>query len=153
MKRLFFVLAAALVSWSCSLNTDAPNDPSDPAKESFASSLKVDLSSMTRTANGAYYRDFTVGSGPPITGQPTIVISYQEFLKDGTLVGTVSSGTQLLSSMIPGIQEGVQGMMPNGERQIVIPSALGYGNSTTVPGVPPNSTLVIDLIFKGYAQQ
>jgi FKBP-type peptidyl-prolyl cis-trans isomerase len=150
MKRLLLVLAAAVVS-SCSLNTDAPNEPTDPTKETFAASLQIDFSKMIKTPNGAYYRDFLVGSGPPITGQPSIVVSYQEFLKDGTLVGTVSSATQLVSSMIPGIQEGVQGMMPNGERQIVIPSALGYGNSVTVPGVPANSTLVVDIIFKSYS--
>ena len=152
MKRLVLVLAAALVS-SCSLNTDAPNDPSDPTKETFAASLNVDIASMTRTTNGAYYRDLIVGTGDPISGQPNIVISYIEFLKDGQVVGTVSSATQALSRMVPGLQEAVQGMKPNGERLIVVPSALGYGNSTTIPGVPPNSTLVFDLIYKGPAAQ
>jgi FKBP-type peptidyl-prolyl cis-trans isomerase FkpA len=152
MKRFLFVLAAALVS-SCSLNTDAPNDPSDPTKETFAASLNVDIASMTRTTNGAYYRDLTVGAGDPISGQPSVVISYIEFLKDAKVVGTVSSATQLLSRMVPGLQEGVQGMKPNGERLIVVPSALGYGNSTTIPGVPPNSTLIFDLIYKGLAAQ
>jgi FKBP-type peptidyl-prolyl cis-trans isomerase len=152
MKRLLLVLAAALVS-SCSLNTDAPNEPSDPTKETFAASLNVDIASMTRTTNGAYYRDLIVGTGDPISGQPNVVISYIEFLKDAQVVGTVSSATQALSRMVPGLQEGVQGMKPNGERLIVVPSALGYGNSTTIPGVPPNSTLVFDLIYKGPAAQ
>ena len=152
MKRLVLVLAAVLVS-SCSLNTDAPNEPTDPAKETFAASLNVDISSMTKTANGAYYRDLVVGAGDPIAGQPNVVISYIEFLKDGQVVGTVSSATQQLTRMVPGLQEAVQGMKPGGERLIVVPSALGYGNSTTIPGVPPNSTLVFDLIYKGLAPQ
>ena len=152
MKRLVLVLAAAFVS-SCSLNTDAPNEPSDPTKETFAASLNVDIASMTRTTNGAYYRDLIVGTGAPLSGQPNVVISYIEFLKDGQVVGTVSSATQALSRMVPGLQEGVQGMKPNGERLIVVPSALGYANSTTIPGVPPNSTLVFDLIYKGPAAQ
>jgi FKBP-type peptidyl-prolyl cis-trans isomerase len=152
MKRLVFVLAAMLVS-ACNLNTDAPNEPSDPTKETFASSLNVDIASMTRTPNGAYYRDLVAGSGDAISGQPIVVISYIEFLKDGTIVGTVSSAIQELNRMIPGVQEAVQGMKTNGERLIVVPSALGYGNSTTVPGVPPNSTLVFDLIYKGLAPQ
>src|SRR5689334_15440721 len=152
MKRFLFVVAAALVS-ACSLNTDAPNDPSDPTKETFAASLNIDISSMTRTPSGAYYRDLLVGAGDPISGQPSVVISYIEFLKDAKVVGTVNSATQLLSRMVPGLQEGVQGMKPNGERLIVVPSALGYGNSTTIPGVPPNSTLVFDLIYKGPAPQ
>jgi len=138
---------------ACNLNTDAPNEPSDPTKETFASSLNVDIASMTRTPNGAYYRDLVAGSGDAISGQPIVVISYIEFLKDGTIVGTVSSAIQELNRMIPGVQEAVQGMKTNGERLIVVPSALGYGNSTTVPGVPPNSTLVFDLIYKGLAPQ
>jgi len=132
---------------SCSLNTDAPNEPTDPTKETFAASLNVNIASMTKTSSGAYYRDLVVGAGDPISGQPTVVISYIEFLKDGSVVGTVSSATQQLSRMIPGLQEAVQGMKPNGERLIVVPSALGYGNSNTVPGVPPNSTLVYDVIL------
>ena len=152
MKRLVFVLAAMLVS-ACNLNTDAPNEPSDPTKETFASSLNVDIASMTKTPNGAYSRDLVVGNGDAISGQPIVVISYIEFLKDGTIVGTVSSAIQELNRMIPGVQEAVQGMKINGERLIVVPSALGYGNSTTVPGVPPNSTLVFDLIYKGLAPQ
>ena len=138
---------------ACNLNTDAPNEPSDPTKETFASNLNVDIASMTKTPNGAYYRDLVVGNGDAISGQPIVVISYIEFLKDGTIVGTVSSAIQELNRMIPGVQEAVQGMKINGERLIVVPSALGYGNSTTVPGVPPNSTLVFDLIYKGLAPQ
>ena len=44
-----------------------------------------------------------------------------------------------------GLQEGMQGMRMNGERLIVVPSALAYGNLNTVPGVPPNSTLVFEV--------
>jgi FKBP-type peptidyl-prolyl cis-trans isomerase len=151
MKRLFLVLAAALVS-SCSLNTDIENKPSDPATETFASALQVDLSKLTKTASGAYYRDLVVGSGTPITGLPSIYLSYIEFLKDASIVGAVTDVNQFLSSMIPGLQEGMQGMMPNGERLIVVPSALAYGNASNITGVPPNSTLVFDVIFKSYAQ-
>jgi FKBP-type peptidyl-prolyl cis-trans isomerase len=37
-------------------------------------------------------------------------------------------------------------MREGGERIIVVPSAFGYGNAI-VPGVPPNSTLVFDVIL------
>jgi FKBP-type peptidyl-prolyl cis-trans isomerase FkpA len=149
MKRLLFVLAAGFVS-SCSLNTDAPSEPTDPATETFASGLGVDIPHMVKTQSGVYYKDGPLGSGTPISGQPAVILSYFEYLKSGATVGNVSSAPQLLSSMIPGLQEGMQGMKPGGERLIVVPSALGYGNSNTVPGVPPNSTLVFDVVFKGY---
>lgn len=149
MNRLLLVSAAALVS-SCSLNTDAPNEPTDPATETFAANLGVNIAQMVKTPSGAYYKDGPLGSGTPISGQPAVILTYREYLKDGSVVGNVTSAPQLLSSMIVGIQEGVQGMKPNGERLIVVPSALGYKNSNTVPGVPPNSTLVFDIVFNGY---
>jgi FKBP-type peptidyl-prolyl cis-trans isomerase FkpA len=152
MKRAFLVLAAVLVS-SCNLNTDTPNEPSDPATETFASGLQVDISKMTKTPGGAYYKDLVVGSGTAITGLPTVIVSYIEFLKDASVVGSVSGVTQTLTSMIPGLQEGMQGMKPNGERLIVVPSALAYGNSNAIAGVPANSTIVFDIIFKGFAIQ
>jgi FKBP-type peptidyl-prolyl cis-trans isomerase FkpA len=152
MKRLLLLAAAVLVS-SCNLNTDSPSEPSDPATETFAAGLQVDIPNMVKTPSGAYYKDFVVGSGTPITGLPSVIISYFEFLKSGAPVGGVSDATQNLTSMVEGLQEGVQGMKPNGERLIVVPSALGYGNSTSIAGVPPNSTLVFDIIFKGFPVQ
>ena len=40
-----------------------------------------------------------------------------------------------LGNGLLGLQEGIQGMRVGGERLIVIPSALGYGN--TVTGIGP----------------
>ena len=39
-------------------------------------------------------------------------------------------------------------MRPGGERNIVVPSAMAYGNATTVIGVPPDSTLVFDFLSR-----
>ena len=86
-------------------------------------------------------------------GIPGVIISYQTFLKDGTLVASVSSATVLLGSLIPGLKDAMQGMRPGGERLIVVPSAMAYGNAATRTGIPPNSTLVFDLLFKAYPLQ
>ena len=49
--------------------------------------------------------------------------------------------------VIPGWDQGVEGMQVGGRRQLVIPPRLAYGAQGR-PGIPPNSTLVfvIDLL-------
>lgn len=167
MKRFLLLFATVALS-ACSLNTTEPQDnPSNPATETFASSLGVDIATMKKTVDGVYYKDITVGTGPilptPISGSPDgITFSYAGFLKDGTLFDT-SQGTgdgtttQDLSALIGGFQEGTLGVLatpPNdpmhvgGERLIVIPSELGYGPQLVqgpLGTVPPNSTLIFDI--------
>ncbi len=48
--------------------------------------------------------------------------------------------------MIKGWDEGVQGMQPGGQRQLVIPADLGYGATGAGGGqIPPNATLLFDI--------
>ncbi|MDY6944332.1 MAG: FKBP-type peptidyl-prolyl cis-trans isomerase [Pseudomonadota bacterium] len=48
--------------------------------------------------------------------------------------------------VIKGWEEGVQGMQPGGQRQLVIPADLGYGAAGAGGGViPPNATLLFDI--------
>jgi FKBP-type peptidyl-prolyl cis-trans isomerase FkpA len=48
--------------------------------------------------------------------------------------------------VIKGWEEGVQGMQPGGQRQLVIPASLGYGERGAGQGViPPNATLLFDI--------
>lgn len=152
MNRLLFALAVAALS-GCDLSTGVEDQPTDPATETFAPGLKVNIATMTKTVAGTYYQDVKVGSGTPVAGLPTVMVSYLIYLKDGTLVASVPLTPKSLGSLIPGIRDGMQGMAPGGERIIVVPSALAYGNANTVPGIPPNSTLVFDLIFDSYPLQ
>jgi FKBP-type peptidyl-prolyl cis-trans isomerase FkpA len=144
MRRLLPLLAVLSLA-ACNLNVaDVPNSPTDPATETFAASLKIDIPTMTKTTHGVYYKDVSMGQGDALTGTPVVVITYEGFIKTGALF-TVGSQQQVsLATLVVGLQEGMQGMKSGGERIIVIPSALGYGNSVGLP-VPPNSTLVWDM--------
>ena len=149
MKRILFLLATIALG-ACNLDTtptETPDNPSNPATETFAANLHVDLTKFTKTTNGVYYLDIKQGTGTTVTGAPAIAFTYKGFLKDGSQFDANQVTPAIpLSGLIFGFQEGLQGMKVGGERLLVIPSELGYQNQTR-PGIPPNSTLVFDVIL------
>jgi peptidylprolyl isomerase len=52
------------------------------------------------------------------------------------------------SEVIPGWDQGVEGMKVGGRRELTIPAELAYGEAGYPPSIPPNETLifVIDLL-------
>lgn len=143
MRRLYLLLGTLALT-AC-LNTTGPgNNPSNPATETFAANTHVDISKMQKTADGVYYQDVTVGSGPALSAPQPIVATYNAYLKNGVLWDSGVSAQVDLTLQVIGLQEGMIGMQVGGERLIVIPSALGFGN-LIVGGIPPNSTLIFDI--------
>src|SRR5690242_2924344 len=147
MRRLVAFLSIVAVA-SC-LQNPFPSEPSDPATESFAPSLGVNIASMQRTSSGVYYTDSLVGSGQTLTpSTQTAVYEWVGYLKDGSNYGfnqpggdTVPFATGFLPS---GIKDGMDGMRVGGKRLIVVPSALAYGSSGAGL-VPPNATVIVSL--------
>lgn len=148
MRRIVALVGALSLSACLNLNVDTPtasNNPSDPATETFASSLNINIATMQKTASGVYYKDVTVGTGDSLTTQTNVVVSYLILLKNGAAVAQQVNLSESLSNEPQGLRDGMVGMRVGGERILVVPSALGFGPRTDVPGVPPNSTLVYDV--------
>lgn len=115
----------------------------------FDPSLGVVIAEMTRTRNGAYYRDVSVGSGPLATRGSQVNMRYSLYLPDGTLIEggpndppiTVELGR---GEVIRGWDEAIPGMRVGGIRKIVVPPELAYGRQGA-GRVPPNTVLVFDV--------
>ena len=151
MRRILALIGALSLSACLNLNVDtpatSPDNPSDPATETFASSLNIDLSKMQKTPSGVYYRDAKTGDGDSLSTQGSVTVSYLIFLKNAALITQQVNLTENLTAEPQGFRDGVAGMRVGGERILVVPSALAFGPRTDVPGVPPNSTLVYDVIL------
>jgi FKBP-type peptidyl-prolyl cis-trans isomerase FkpA len=148
MRRSTIIVTAVLLA-ACLNGTDStigPDQPSDPATETFADNLHINISQMTKTSLGDYYIDLKTGTGPPLAGPRSVVFSYETFLKTGLLVDQQIGVLRDLKTVVRGLQDGMIGMQAGTERVIVVPSALGFGPTSTPP-IPPNATLVFDVIL------
>jgi FKBP-type peptidyl-prolyl cis-trans isomerase len=103
--------------------------------------------------------DVVKGSGEGISSGQQAVVHYTGWLYDPS--APEHKGKQFDSSrqsgrpfrfvigsggVIKGWDEGVQGMQPGGQRQLVIPADLGYGATGAGGGqIPPNATLLFDI--------
>ena len=120
------------------------NQPSDPATETFAPSLGIDLSTMEKTAIGDYRKDIVVGSGENLSALGVVQIHYSAFLVDGTVLDQFQDqpvGIDLATRATIGLADGMLGMNVGGQRVIVVPSQLAQGACPTQT-IPGNSTII-----------
>jgi FKBP-type peptidyl-prolyl cis-trans isomerase FkpA len=150
MKRyVLFAAASLLGAVSCNNEVTGLEPPSDPATETFAARLGVDIPSMSKTTTGVYYTDLVVGTGAEVTDKTdTVTVTYAGYLKDGTLFDNGSNVALEPKFLVAGFRTGMIGMRVGGKRKLVIPSDQGYGGQTINEGttkIPRQSTLIFDI--------
>jgi FKBP-type peptidyl-prolyl cis-trans isomerase len=146
MRRSILAICSLLLAGCLNLDVPQPaNNPSDPSTEAFAAGLNIDIASMQKTASGVYYKDVSVGTGATLTARRPVIIDYNAYLRNGARIDFGTLAPIDLTTAITGFGDGMLGMQEGGERWLVIPSALAYGNSNNIPEIPPNSTLVFDI--------
>lgn len=126
-----------------------PGAPVPIEKTNFASGLGVNLTASTKTANGAYYRDITVGTGALVAAGQDLDVIYTGWLSSGQQIDTNVNGQLLTfelgaSDVIDGFDEAIPGMRVGGKRQLIIPATLAYGPYGFGP-VPGNAVLVFNV--------
>lgn len=106
---------------------------------------------IVTTDSGLQIVDFVVGKGAMPTPKSTVTVMYSAFLDDGTCFDTTYlRGVPLQFSiadkqLIQGWVEGLMTMRVGGERKLIIPPYLAYGEKGFRKVVPPNATLVYDI--------
>ncbi len=116
----------------------------DPIPRVVADSL------FTVTESGLKYYDFVVGEGDPVVASETVLVDYNAWLSDSTLIdssvlrGAPSLIVLSIGESIPGWIEGIAGMRATGERQLIVPPTLAYGETGSAV-VPPNETLIFEI--------
>ncbi len=102
-------------------------------------------------------KDLIVGKGAPVKAGDNISVNYvgvsysngKEF--DNSFDRGQPFQLQLGAGMvIPGWDQGIEGMKVGGRRQLIIPAELGYGAQGSPPDIKPNETLIfnVDLLAK-----
>jgi FKBP-type peptidyl-prolyl cis-trans isomerase len=106
---------------------------------------------MTTTKSGLQYSDQKVGTGDTAAKGQTVTVNYTGWLYingkrdkkfDSSLDRNMPFEFKLgARQVIPGWDEGVEGMKVGGKRELIIPPDLAYGPRAVGGVIPANSTL------------
>lgn len=110
------------------------------------------------TSAGVYTQtDLVVGTGATAAAGNRVTVIYTGWLYDTSK--TQGKGNQFDSNtitftlgagqVIRGWDQGVAGMRVGGQRRLIIPPELAYGNQSPSPSIPANATLVFDIALTG----
>jgi peptidylprolyl isomerase len=96
--------------------------------------------------------DTREGRGPQAMTANTVRVHYIGRLVDGTQFDsscqpgrTPFEFTLGAGQVIPGWDSGIVGMRVGGQRRLIIPAHLAYGERSPSPDIPPNSALIFDV--------
>lgn len=130
MKRAILLMALLAAVGCGSANTTAP-------------STSVGVFTIT---------DLVIGTGATAASGNNATVSYTGWLYDtgkpngkGSQFDTGSFSFVVGTGVIAGFSQGVVGMKVGGQRRVIIPPDLGYGNQSPSAAIPANATLVFEI--------
>ncbi len=99
--------------------------------------------------SGLVVQDEVVGQGAAAQTGDLVSVDYTGKLQDGTVFDSSVGKTPIqfvlgAGRVIPGWEQGLQGMKAGGKRLLIIPPGLAYGAQAKGP-IPANSTLVFEV--------
>ena len=103
------------------------------------------------TGSGLTIEDTALGEGAAAAPGRTVSVHYSGWLAGGRKFDSSRDRGEPFEfelgagQVIPGWDEGVQGMKVGGKRTLTIPPHLGYGARGVGNAIPPNATLVFEV--------
>ena len=106
------------------------------------------------SASGLVYVDLVTGTGAVADPGTVVTVDYKGMLVDHTVFHTTFGKppyefTLGQGEVIEGWEEGILGMRVGGERFLIVPPHLGYGEEEIGGVIPPNSILLYEVWLLG----
>ena len=151
MKK-YLLLLAVFVTVVSSCSKDSFDPAKQAAKDDAAIQAYISANNITATKDpsGVYYQVVAPGTGAYPTVNSLITVNYTGKLLNGTVFDSGSINSTALNSLVKGWQYGLPHINTGGRILLLIPSALGYGNTTT-GSIPANSVLIFTVDLTGFS--
>ena len=104
-----------------------------------------------KTQSGLEYIEVEAGTGAQAEAGKTVSVHYTGKFQDGKVFdSSITRGEPItfplgMGNVITGWDLGVASMKVGGIRKLVIPAALGYGDSGAGSTIPPGATLIFEV--------
>lgn len=158
MRKLILIIGACLALLVAGCGSDDSSTTSSSGEDTSGSQQAEAPEKKTKPKvekpSGAppkelVTNDLEEGSGPEAKSGDTVTVQYVGVnYKTGKEFDSSWSRSEPFSftlgagEVIPGWDQGIEGMKVGGRRELVIPPELGYGSAGAPPAIPPNETLV-----------
>jgi FKBP-type peptidyl-prolyl cis-trans isomerase FkpA len=148
-------LTLALTLSACDRNKTPETAPAS-APAASAADAPAAAAPAAAAVTALQKNDTVVGTGTEAKAGVTAIVNYTGWLfvpdapdqhgaKFDSSIGREPFSFRLgAGQVIPGWDEGVQGMKIGGKRTLIVPAAMGYGANGAGP-IPPNATLIFDV--------
>ncbi len=148
MKKVLYLLAAfaIVIAAACSKkDACATTDPIGELQKIRAYIAAKGWTAQVITPDSVYYVIDTPGSGTNPNVSSNVTVNYKGYLLDGTVFDqSTTPATFSLSGVIKGWTVGFPKFKRGGKGKLLIPSAAGYGTTTT-GSIPCNSVLIFEI--------
>ncbi len=145
MKIRAMILLAFVLLAACSDNGCEPVKPEAEESQILAYAAANGITA-TRHSTGMYYQVMNPGSGVTPNQASKVYVIYTGKHMDGTVFDQATSPVSfMLQGLIEGWKVGLPLIQKGGHIKLLVPSAMGYGCSSSSGAMPPNSVLYFDI--------